>query len=431
MLYALFGILDLFIVPDVAQWIWLIRYVIFCPFALAVLALTFTPWFKRVMQPVLSAVVAVCGLGIVAMIAIADAEAGYLYYAGLLLVVPWGFTVLQIRFSYAVKVSILILAGYEAVAIWVKPTPAEILINNNFFFVSAVIIGMVAGYTMERSVRTDFLQRRLIEAQREELAHHNVQLDSALQESLEEVRHKAEELQASRARIVVAADDERRRIERNLHDGAQQHLVGLTIKMRLAAELADDDPEEAKALLGELRSELQEAVQELRNLAHGIYPPLLMDEGLEKALSAAVRRAPLPATVEASSVGRYSPEVEATTYFCCMEALQNACKHAGEDATVTISVREADGSVVFEVADDGAGFNPDSRGLGAGFVNMSDRLGTLGGSLRVESSPGRGTRVVGTVPVATGDGQPARPAEAGPSSHRRSVTLTSSAETTS
>ncbi|MDP8992803.1 MAG: ATP-binding protein, partial [Actinomycetota bacterium] len=187
----------------------------------------------------------------------------------------------------------------------------------------------------------------------------------------------------------------------------------------------------AKGLLGELRSELQEAVQELRNLAHGIYPPLLMDEGLGKALAAAVRRAPLPASVEASSVGRYAPEVEATTYFCCMEALQNACKHAGEDATVTISVREADGSVVFEVADDGAGFNPDSRGLGAGFVNMSDRLGTLGGSLRVESSPGRGTRVVGTVPVATGDGQPARPAEAGPSSHRRSVTLTSSAETTS
>ena len=219
-LYALFGILDLFIVPEVAPWICLIRYGVFCPIGVAVLALSFTRWFEPVMQPVLSFLAVVCGLGIVAMIAIADPADGYLYYAGLLLVLPWIYTVLQIRFAYAVKACLVIMAGYEVVAIWVKPTPAEILVNNNFFFLSSVVIGMVAGYTMERGVRTDFLQRRLIEAQREELAHHNVQPDSALQASLDEVRPQAQEPHDSLARIAAAADAERHSIERHLHDGA-------------------------------------------------------------------------------------------------------------------------------------------------------------------------------------------------------------------
>jgi len=252
---------------------------------------------------------------------------------------------------------------------------------------------------IERGVRTDFLQRRLIEEQREELARRNVRLDSALQASLDEVCHQADELQASRARIVAAGDAERRRIERNLHDGAQQHLVGLSIKMRLASELADEDVEEAKTFLDELRQELQDAVQELRSLAHGIYPPLLMEAGLEKALSAAAGRSPLPVSVEAASLRRYPTEVEAAAYFCCLEALQNASKHAGEGATVTIRVREHAGGLEFEVVDDGAGFDADGQGLGAGFVNMSDRLGAIGGSLKVDSAPGRGTTIRGSVPL--------------------------------
>ena len=134
MLYALFGVLDLYVAPGVAQWIWLIRYAVFCPVALIVFGLTFTHRFSHIMQPALAAVATVAGLGIVAMIAIARPQAGYLYYAGLLLVVPWVYTVLQLRFAYAAKACLAIMIGYEAVAVWLKPTPPEILVNNNFFF---------------------------------------------------------------------------------------------------------------------------------------------------------------------------------------------------------------------------------------------------------------------------------------------------------
>src|SRR5437773_4605550 len=259
-LYALFAILDVLLVPDVARWIWVIRYAFFCPFALAVLGLTFTRWFKPIMQPVLATLAALCGLGIVAMVAIISGSGSYLYYAGLLLVIPWAYTLLQLRFSSATKACLSIMAGYEFVAIWLNPTPKEILLSNNFFFVSSVIIGMVAGYTIERGVRTDFLQRRLIETQRAELAVHNVQLDSALQASLEEVRQKAEDLQTSRVRIVTAADAERRRIERNLHDGAQQQLVALAVKVRLAREIGSRDPDKAGALLEQTEREAAEAL---------------------------------------------------------------------------------------------------------------------------------------------------------------------------
>jgi signal transduction histidine kinase len=401
-LYALFGILDLFIVPDVASSIWIVRYAIFCPLALAVLGFTFTRWYKPIAQPMLCGLAAICGLGIVAMIAIADVSGGYLYYAGLLLVIPWAYTVLRLRFSYATVAAAAIMVGYEIVAVWLKSTPLDILINNNFFFLSSVIIGMVAGYTIERSIRTDFLQRGLIETQRAELAERNVHLDSALQLSLEEVRRKAEQLQASRARIVAAADAERRRIERNLHDGAQQHLAALAVQLRLVSKLADDDLEAAKTLLHELRQQVEDTVQELRNLAHGIYPPLLMDQGLPAALSAAAKRSALAVTVEAATLRRYPPEVEATVYFCCLEALQNAYKHAGDGVSVTIRVEEDAAGLLFEVIDDGVGFESQGRGLGAGFVNMTDRLGAVGGSLQVDSAPGRGTRVTGRLPLTLG-----------------------------
>jgi signal transduction histidine kinase len=232
------------------------------------------------------------------------------------------------------------------------------------------------------------------------LALHNVQLDSALQESLEEVQRQAEELRASRARVVAAADAERRRIERDLHDGAQQHLVALAVTLRLAREVADTDPQQAKAMLEELGEALQEAVQELRNLAHGIYPPVLMDRGLQAALEAAAGRAALPIDVRADGIERYPQQIEAAVYFCCMEAIQNAGKHAGEGAQATISVRQAAEGLVFDVTDDGAGFDTSSSaGRGHGFVNMSDRLGAIGGTLRVESEPGRGTTIAGSIPL--------------------------------
>ena len=231
------------------------------------------------------------------------------------------------------------------------------------------------------------------------LALHNVQLDSALQASLDEVRRQASELQASRARIVAASDQARRQIERNLHDGAQQHLVALAVNVRLARQLADADLDQAKTILDELGTELQDAVQELRELAHGIYPPLLMDQGLTAALRAAAGRSQLDVEIKGDELSRYAADIEAAVYFCCLEALQNAGKYAGEDAHVVVHVREDEGKLGFDVVDDGAGFDPASRAGGHGFVNMSDRLGAIGGSLRVEAAPGKGSRIAGSIPL--------------------------------
>jgi signal transduction histidine kinase len=232
------------------------------------------------------------------------------------------------------------------------------------------------------------------------LAMHNVRLDSALQSTLDEVRRQAIELQASRGRIVAVANQERRRIERNLHDGAQQHLVAIAVKLRLARQLATRDPDKTTQLMEDLGGDIEDAVQQLRELAHGIYPPLLADRGLAAALEGAARRAALPVEVRAQDVGRHSAEIEATVYFCCLEAMQNAGKYAGEGASVVIRVWEEAGALLFEAADDGAGFDVTSRRNGVGFTNMNDRLGAVGGTLRVESTPGKGTRVRGTIPLS-------------------------------
>ena len=222
------------------------------------------------------------------------------------------------------------------------------------------------------------------------LALHNVKLDSALQESLDEVRRQADELRASRMRIVEAGDAQRRAIERDLHDGAQQHLVALAVSVNLARQISDSDPEAAKGMLEQIGKDLREAVQELRNLAHGIYPPLLMDRGLPEALSAAAGRAALPTGVEAEGIGRYAQQIEAAVYFCVLEALQNAAKHAGAGSQASVSVREEEGALLFDVVDDGAGFDMSTGAHhGHGFVNMSDRVGAIGGSIAVESSPGQ------------------------------------------
>jgi signal transduction histidine kinase len=229
------------------------------------------------------------------------------------------------------------------------------------------------------------------------LALHNSRLDTALQVSLDDLRVANEELIASRARIVAAADHSRRQIERDLHDGAQQHLVALAVKLGLARQLLDADPATVATLLEELRGDAQATLTALRELAHGIYPPLLMDRGLSEALRAAANRAVLPAEVRAD-VGRYDSDVEAAVYFCCLEAMQNAGKHAGEGARMSVTVTASESELCFEVADDGAGFDAtDAARTGHGFVNMADRLGAIGGSLDVDSAPGRGTRVRGGI----------------------------------
>ncbi len=231
------------------------------------------------------------------------------------------------------------------------------------------------------------------------LALHNVQLDTALQASLDELRQTNEELRASRIRIVAAGDSERRKLERNLHDGAQQHLVSLAVKLRLAKDAVVDDPADAEAMIDEVRSDLQEAIVELRALAHGIFPPLLMSGGLGEALPAAATRAALP-TVHDISVGRHPAEVEAATYFCCLEALQNAGKYAGPGASATLRVWEEPTGLSWEVVDDGVGFDAANVCLdGQGFLNMRDRMGAFGGTVDVISSPGTGTTIRGHVPV--------------------------------
>jgi signal transduction histidine kinase len=152
-------------------------------------------------------------------------------------------------------------------------------------------------------------------------------------------------------------------------------------------------------VLEALGRDAKEAVEQLRELAHGIYPPLLLDRGLAEALTAAARRAGLPARIEASALARHPPEAEATVYFCCLEALTNAAKHAGPGARATVRVWQEQGGLLFEVADDGAGFATADGHAGAGLENMRDRLGALGGRLAIASEPGHGTSVTGTIPL--------------------------------
>jgi signal transduction histidine kinase len=231
-----------------------------------------------------------------------------------------------------------------------------------------------------------------LESQAAELAGWNRTLEARVDEQVEELR-------ASRTRVVVAADAERRRIERDLHDGAQQHLIGLAVHLRLARDLASSDPEKAEELLEGLDDEIQATLEQLRDLAHGIYPPLLQDRGLADALPAAALRAPITAQVQAHGLGRYRPDVEATVYFCCLEALQNAAKHAGAGATAVVRVHENGGGLLFEVADDGLGFDVGGARIGVGMTNMRDRVGALGGSLHIESDLGRGTTISGSIPL--------------------------------
>ena len=230
------------------------------------------------------------------------------------------------------------------------------------------------------------------------LAVHNARLDTALQTTLDELRKQADELRESRARIVASGDAERRRVERNLHDGAQQHLVAMAVNLRLARDILAEDPPAATEMLDQLALDIKETITELRELAHGIYPPLLADRGLGEALRATANRSPLDVTVRATGIGRYGPEVEAAIYFCCTEALQNAAKHAG-GAQVEVRVWEEAGGLLFSVSDDGPGFDQERARGGHGFVNMADRLGSIGGRIRWESQPGQGSQILGSVPL--------------------------------
>jgi signal transduction histidine kinase len=207
-----------------------------------------------------------------------------------------------------------------------------------------------------------------------------------------------EELRASRQRLVAAQDAERRRLERNIHDGAQQQLVALTVKLRLLEQTAARDPAKAVEIAEQLQHETTTALEDLRDLARGIYPPLLADEGLPAALTAQVRKAEIPVIVRADEVGRFSQDVEAAVYFSCLEALQNVAKYANA-SRVTISLARSDGHLVFAVADDGVGFDPAAAHRGTGLQGIADRMDALRGRMEVESAPGAGTTLSGSLPV--------------------------------
>jgi signal transduction histidine kinase len=215
----------------------------------------------------------------------------------------------------------------------------------------------------------------------------------------QELRHAVEDLQASRKRLVAVGAHERRKIERDLHDSAQQQLVAVRIQLELARERLQGDGEVADQL-AEIAEELDRALDELRAVSQGIYPPLLEEEGLASALKQATRRVPIPVKSDLQEVGRHPEEVETAIYFCFLEALQNSAKHGGEEVTVSIQLWKEPHLVRFAIVDDGLGFVPSRHhNGGTGLTNMSDRLGAIGGTISIRSAPGRGTYIDGAVKV--------------------------------
>jgi len=210
-----------------------------------------------------------------------------------------------------------------------------------------------------------------------------------------ERKRQQEELEASRARIVAAGDDERRRLERNLHDGAQQRLVSLSLSLRLAQNRIQTDPEGAEQLLDASREELSQALEELRELARGIHPAVLTDRGLDAALESLAARSPLPIDIHGPS-GKLPAQVEAAAYYVVSEALANVAKYA-QASTVEVTVERMNGVAVVEVADDGIGGADPVRG--SGLRGLADRVASLSGKLDVQSPPGVGTRVRAEIPL--------------------------------
>jgi signal transduction histidine kinase len=210
------------------------------------------------------------------------------------------------------------------------------------------------------------------------------------------------ELRASRERIVAAGNLARKRVEQDLHDGAQQMLVLIRIKLGMLDRRIGSDPA-LKEAIDELRTDLDVALQELRDLAHGLYPAVLDSAGVHGAISQAAERLAVPVSIESSLTERFHPEIEAAVYFSCLEAMQNASKHAGESAEVKVRLGVPDGVLTFEVADTGVGFDPANVAKSVGLQNLVDRLGAIGGTVHIDSRPGKGTTVLGRLPLAAGD----------------------------
>ncbi len=211
-----------------------------------------------------------------------------------------------------------------------------------------------------------------------------------------------EELRASRRRIVTAQDERAKALERNIHDGAQQQLVALGVQLGLAQRRASKEAPAMAELLNSLRTQATEALENLRDLARGIYPPLLADKGLGAALESQVRKSAVPTTLDAESLGRYSQAVESAVYFCVLEALNNVAKYANA-TRASVRLHATDDALTFEVRDDGIGFRTEAAGFGTGLQGMADRLEAIDGRLEVTSAPGRGTTVSGLITARARD----------------------------
>ncbi|MFY9615742.1 MAG: histidine kinase [Candidatus Dormiibacterota bacterium] len=285
------------------------------------------------------------------------------------------------------------VVGYEPLAMSDGELPSfagtssAVEVRHQDELLGALTVGKRPGETLTP------IEQKLLD----DLAHQaglvlkNVGLTSDLQRRLVELR-------ASRQRLVAAQDDERRRLERNLHDGAQQNLVAIKVKLGLAEMLSSKDPEAARDLISNLKADTDEALETLRDLARGIYPPLLADRGLVAALESQARKATVPVTVDGNGVGRYPQEIEAAVYFCVLESLQNVQKYAGA-TTAAVKLFDTGGQLRFDVYDDGTGFDHTSAVKGAGLTNMDDRLDSLGGDLTITSEAGRFTQVSGSIPL--------------------------------
>ena len=213
-----------------------------------------------------------------------------------------------------------------------------------------------------------------------------------------EPRPEVEELRASRARVAAAALADRRRIERELHDVVQQHLVAVIVNLQLARELADSDLAAAKAVLDELSADAREALESVRELAQGVYPSVLRDRGPAEAIRAAAVASGARVHVEAEVLPR-DEDVDAAVYACCLELLANVAAHAGAGARVTVRLWPEAGAVRFDVGDDGTGFDVRTTSWNGSLTRVSDTVGALGGTVEIESVPGWGTRVTGRIPL--------------------------------
>lgn len=296
------------------------------------------------------------------------------------------------------------IAGPDAVAVWLPALSTDADVRP-FRLVPVAYSGeLLALMTTQRAHGgegfTDADQATLSEVARQlGLVLHNAHLDSTLTQTLAELHDQAAELRASRARVVAAADAERRRIERDLHDGAQQQLVALAVSLGVLRDVMRSDPAESLVMVDELRAEVQVAIDDMRAFAHGIYPPLLASRGLTEAIAAVTRRGG-DGSVTFRSVGidRYPPEVEAAVYFCCLEALQNAAKHA-PGSPVEVALVVDGGWLRFSITDRGPGFGEAVESSGQGRINMADRVGAVGGTLSWYDAPGGGAVVDGSVPI--------------------------------